>query len=219
MTTSLFPKMFQKLFARNALPNAVFRPASAAAALTASACAVLASCASAPPYNPNHLSADQLSQVGEVCQNVLGFRASEPLTDNLWPYNPDSSSSTNRYQGCIATLSNTLSQAELASTARQAEQDCRLQGFVAGSSGLARCVLGVKDEPGSPSNPLLASLDPKPLLFSSGGRSSGAPATASQEQQACADIGIDPYGAQFASCVQSLKSVAFEPYFQSLYTN
>ena len=76
MTTSKLPNIVQTLFARGALP----RPVSwshAAAALIASACAVLASCASAPPYNPNHLSAEQLAQVGDVCQNVLDFRASQ----------------------------------------------------------------------------------------------------------------------------------------------
>lgn len=218
MRTSKLPRIIPKLFARNALPRQVSRSASAAAALTASACAALASCASAPPYNPNHLSADQLSQVGGVCENVLGFRASEPLTANPWPYNPDSSSSTNRYQGCIATLSNTLSQIEVAHTARQAEQDCRSQGYVAGSSDLARCVLAFRDEPASPSKALLASLDPKPFLLSAGSRPSGAPAV-SKEQLACADIGMEPYGAQFANCVESLRSVALEPYFQDLYSN
>jgi len=219
MMTSKCLKSFRKLFARDALACPVSRSASAAAAFTASACAALASCASAPPYNPNHLSADQLSQVGEVCQNVLGFRASEPLADNLWPYDPDSSSSTNRYRGCIATLSSTLRQVEIARAERQAEQDCRSQGFVAGSSVLARCVLGVKDETGSQSTTLLASLDPKPFLLSSRSRSSNVLATVSKEQLACADIGIDPYGAEFASCVQSLNSVALEPQFHDLYRN
>jgi len=217
MTTSKLPKIVQALFTRDALPRAVSR--SSVGVLIASASAVLASCASAPPYNPNHLSAEQLSQVGDVCQNVLDFHASEPLKDNPWPYNPDTSSLSNRYQGCIATLSNHLSQVEIARAASQAEQDCRSKGFVAGSSGLARCVLGVKNEPGSPPNTLLASLDPKPFLLTADSRSSGLSATVGKEQLACADIGIEPYGVEFASCVQSLQSVALEPYFQDLYSN
>jgi len=218
MATSKLLKIVQTLFGRGALP----RPASrscAAAALTASACAVLASCASAPPYNPKHLSAEKLAQVGDVCQNVLGFRASEPLTDNLWPYNPDSSSSTSRYQGCIATLSSGLNRVEVARAASQSEQDCRSQGFVAGSSDLALCVLGVKNEPGSPPKTLLVSLDPKAFLLSSGPGSPRAPAAVSKEELACANIGIDPNDAEFASCVQRLQSVALEPYFQDLYRN
>ena len=49
---------------------------------------------------------------------------------------------------------------------------------------------------------LLASLDPKPFLLSSGPKSPRAPAAVSKEQLACADIGIDPNGADFASCVK-----------------
>ena len=218
MTTSKLPKIVQTLFVRGALTRPVSQ-SYAAAALIASACAVLASCASAPPYNPNHLSAEPLAQVADVCQNVLGFRASEPLTDNPWPYNPDSSSSTNRYQGCIATLSNGLNRVEVARAASQAEQDCRSRGLVAGSPDLALCVLGVENEPGSPPKTLVASLDPKPFLLSSGPRSPRARAAVSKEQLACADIGIDPNDAEFASCVQRLRSVALELYFQDLYRN
>lgn len=194
--------------------------ATVAAALTVSACAALASCASTQPYNPNHLSQDRLSQVGEVCQSVMGFRASEPLTDNLWPGDPDTSSSTNQYRGCIATLSNALTWAEVTHSAKQAEQDCLSQGFVAGSSDLARCVLTTKEERRSAPGTQLASLDPKPYLVSTGPRFSGpVPATVHKEQLACAEVGIDPNGQEFASCVQGLKSVGWAPFFQDLYRN
>ncbi len=62
----------------------------AAAWLIVAVCMSVASCASTTaPYNPNHLNADQLSQVGEVCQTIVGFHPSETLTDSLWPGNPD----------------------------------------------------------------------------------------------------------------------------------
>jgi hypothetical protein len=188
--------------------------------LTAGACLAVASCASTQPYNPNHLSADRLSQVGEVCQTDMGFRASEPLTDNLWPGDPDASSSTNRYRGCIATLSNALTRVQTARTAKQAEKDCLSQGFVAGSSDLARCVLTAKEEPRSASETQLASLDPKPYLISTGRRFSGpVPPKVHKEQLACADVGIDPNDEEFASCVQGLKGVGWAPFLQDLYRN
>ena len=225
MTIPTLSKFVQKLFAGDAVAPPFIAPrcrknVSVAAALTASACVALAGCASTQPYNPNHLSADRLSQVGEICQTDLGVRASEPLTDNLWPGSPDASSSTNRYRGCIATLSNSLTRVGLARTAEQAEQDCLSQGLVPGSSDLARCVLTTEDMSRAPSGTELAALDPKPYLVSTAPRFSGSiPARVQKEQLACADIGIDPNDEEFGRCVQGLRDIGRSPLLQDLYRN
>lgn len=223
MTIPALSKILQKLCASDALPRAFtgrrYRE-SVTVALAVGACLALAACASTQPYNPNHLGADQLSQMGAICQTDLGFSASETLTDNLWPGDPDASSSTNRYRGCIATLSNSLARVGVARTAKQAEQDCLSQGLVPGSSDLARCVLTTEVTSRSASGTELAALDPKPYLVSTTPRFSGSvPATVQKEQLACVDIGIDPNDEEFARCVQDLKDIGRSPFLQDLYRN
>ena len=194
--------------------------ATAAALLTAGACLAVASCASTRPYNPDHLSPDRLSQVDQVCQAVMSFKPSEALTDNLWPGDPDTPSSTNRHRGCIATLSNALTRAQATRVAKQAEQDCLSQGFVPGRSDLARCVLTVKDRPLTTTETRLAALDPKPYLISTTPRFAGTvPAQVRKEELACADVGIDPNDEAYASCTKGLKDVAWSPFLQDLYRN
>lgn len=194
--------------------------ATAVALLTAGACLAVAACASTQPYNPNHLSPARWSQVDQACQAVMSFKPSEALTDNLWPGDPDTSSSTNRYRGCIATLSNALTRAQATRVAKEAELDCLSQGFVPGSSDLARCVLTAKDQPLTTTETRLASLDPKPYLISTSPRFSGTvPAKVRKEELACADVGIDPNDEAFASCIKALKDVAWAPFLQDLYRN
>lgn len=190
------------------------------AVLSAGACAALASCASTQPYNPNHLSADQITQVGDVCQTIMDFRPSEGLTDNLSPGSPDASPYTNRYRGCIATLSNSLTRVAVVHASTRAEQSCLSQGFVVGSSDLARCVLTAEAQPQLPTQLQLAALNPTAYLVSTGGSSSGpVPASVRKEQLACADVGINPNDQVFAACVQGLKDVGWAPSLQNLYLN
>jgi hypothetical protein len=191
-----------------------------AAFLAVSACVSLVACASTAPYNPNRLSADEVSQVAEVCQTVMGFQPAEALTDNLWPGNPDPAASTNRYRGCIATLSSSLNHAAAARASRQAEQDCHSKGFESGSFDLALCVLTAEEAP-EPSTPIrLASISDKPFLTpTKPSYSSHVPSTVRKEQLACAEIGLDPNEDAFAVCVQNLKSVAWTPFFEEGYRN
>ena len=93
---------------RSAATLAALVPRARGATLLAIACMTVASCASVSPYNPDHLTARELSRVGEVCQGVMGLEPSNVLTENLWPGDPDPALETNDYRGCIATLSNSL---------------------------------------------------------------------------------------------------------------
>jgi hypothetical protein len=180
----------------------------------------LASCASTAPYNPNHLSADQISQVGEVCQTVMGFQPSEALTDNLWPGNPDPAVSTNNYRGCIATLSNSLKQVAALRASRQAERECHAKGFDTGSSDLALCVLTTGQAPVPAPEIRLASLTDTPFLISTKPTYSGhVPNTVHKEQLACAEIGLDPNEDAFTRCVQGLANVKSAAFLAEGYRN
>jgi hypothetical protein len=189
-----------------------------AVSLAFGGCASIAACASTPPYNPYHLETDQIAQVGEICQTMLGFKPSEGLTDNLWPGNPDPEAFSNRYRGCIATLSSSLRRAVTARAARQAERDCTSRGFAAGSSDMALCVLTAQEAPmpGTPvrltSSIVTPFLTPTPPTFNG-----PVPAKARKEQVACAEVGLDPNEDAFASCVQGLKSVSWTPFFDDSY--
>jgi hypothetical protein len=180
----------------------------------------LASCASAPPYDPNHLSADQLSLVGKVCHTVMGFEPSEALTDNLWPGNPDTAASTNSYRGCIATLSNSLKRAAAARASRQAEQGCLSKGLATDSSDFALCVLTAEETPPPETQIRLASLTDTPLLISmTPAYPRHVHAAARKEQLACAAIGLDPIEDAFSGCVQGLTNVMSAGIMNEAYRN
>lgn len=190
------------------------------ALLSAGACVTLAACASSAPYNPDHLSADRISQLGEVCQTVMGFQPSEALTENLWPDNPDSSVSTNSYRGCIATLSDSLQQVAAVQASRQAERECHLKGFDTGSSDLALCALTAEQTPISTTPIRLASLTDTPFLTSNKPTfSAQVPNTVHKEQVACAELGLDPNEEAFAGCVRGLRSVVSTSVINDAYRN
>jgi hypothetical protein len=178
------------------------------------------SAASEPTYNPQHLSAAQISQVDEICQKVMGLRPSDTLTDNLWPGNPDHGSSTNEYRGCVASLSHSMENIAAARAANQADQNCRAKGFEPGSSDFAVCALqAVEAKPGS-ERIQLASLDDKPFIEQARKDAPApVPGRVSKERLACAEIGLEPKAAAFASCVQSLKAVRSARFMEEGYRN
>jgi hypothetical protein len=194
--------------------------ATAVALLILSACASVAACAAAPPYNPFRLSADQLSQVGEVCESTMGFRPSGALTDSLWPGNPDPATSSNSYRGCVATLSISLKETATARASRQAERECVSKGFATSSSDLALCVLMADEVPAPANDTRLASTTVKPFLVSTEPAYSGhVPSGVPKEKLACAEIGLNPNEDAFSACVRSLKSVEWAPFFDDGYRN
>jgi hypothetical protein len=178
------------------------------------------SAASEPTYNPQHLSAAQISQVDETCQKVMGLRPSDTLTDNLWPGNPDHGSSTNEYRGCVASLSHSMENITAARAASQADQNCRAKGFEPGSSDFAVCALqAVEAKPGS-ERIQLASLDDKPFIEQARKDAPApVPGRVSKERLACAEIGLEPKAVAFASCVEGLKAVRSARFMEEGYRN
>jgi hypothetical protein len=176
-------------------------------------------CASTPPYNPDHLSMDQLSHVEEVCQTVMGLRPTDALRDNLWAGDPDPAASTNDYRGCIATLSNSLQSGSAVRASSGAERDCRSKGLTTGSSDLALCVLSTERNPPA-GQVVLASVTVRPFLVPTGATFAGHVLTGvSKEQLACAEAGLDPTENGFAGCVQGLTNVMSAGFMEEGYRN
>jgi hypothetical protein len=186
-----------------------------AAALTGVSIAVYAS---EPTYNPQHLGAAQFSQVDEICQKVMGLRPSDTLRDNLWPANPDEARSTNDYRGCVASLSHSVEDITAARAELQADQNCRAKGLEPGSSEFAVCALHAAEARPGAEQIRLASLDAKPFIQRARDHTPAAvPGSVSEERLACAEIGLEPKAAAFASCVEDLKAVMSARFMEELY--
>jgi len=184
------------------------------------ACLSIAAYATEPTYNPQHLKAAQISRVDEICQAVMALRPSDTLTDNLWPGNPDPGSSTNEYRGCVASLSHSMENITAARAESQADENCRTKGLEPGSSAFAVCALqAVEAKPGS-ERIQLASLDAKPFIEQAGRDAPAAvPGNVSKERLACAEIGLEPKAAAFASCVEGLRAVMSARFMEEGYRN
>ena len=170
------------------------------------------------PYNPSHLTVVQATDVGQICQTVMGFRPSGALNANLWPGNPDPASSTNEYRGCVASLSRSIQTTVAARVAMQAEQTCRAEGLQPGSPELALCALRTVEASQNPARGPFASLSVTPT---------GAQATADADSDlamrrkrlACAAIGITPSDPAFGSCVEGLTKVTLAKFMEDAYRN
>jgi hypothetical protein len=69
-----------------------------------------AACASAAPhasYNPVRLGGDQLTQVEQICQNVMGLDPAEPLIWGMHTGVMHLDTWTSHYRGCVLSLSAT----------------------------------------------------------------------------------------------------------------
>lgn len=84
----------------------------------------LADCATAAPYNPENLPANQLSQVGTICETVVGVRRGEE-----------------HYDACVESLSGSLRNADDGRAMLEARGYCGAKGYAPGSPALAECVL------------------------------------------------------------------------------
>jgi len=182
------------------------------------ACVSTAAGASAPTYNPQHLGSAQIAQVDEICQKVMRLRPSDTLTDNRWPGNPDQGSSTNEYRGCVASLSHSMQNIAATRAMSHADQNCRAKGLEPGSPDFAVCALRtVEGEPDS-ERIQLASLNARPFLEQAR-TDAPAPVTGGvrNERLACAEIGLEPTAAAFASCVDGLTAVMSARSMEELY--
>lgn len=181
--------------------------------------AAVAACAAAAPYNPDNLGAAQLGAVQQICQTVLGLSPAEGSTGGtLLLVKAHLAPGTTHFQGCVASLSDSLQTADSNQTAVQADRSCRAQGLTPGSGALALCVLRsmqTASGPNAASEPAAAALQPAV------GDAQGAPhaagaffyasahETAQREQLACASLGLEPPSAAFQRCVSGLQSTFF----------
>jgi hypothetical protein len=102
----------------------------AVAAPLALACMAVAVCASAAaqdtgPYNPYRLGTDQLTQVEQICQSVMGLSPTEPLVWGIHSGVANLDTWTSHYRGCILSLS---------ASARAVNTERRVDGQAAASS-------------------------------------------------------------------------------------
>jgi len=182
--------------------------------------AALAACATSAPYRSQHLSASRVSQVGEICQTVMGFEPSEPLVDNLWPGDPDPEWSTNKYRGCVASLSSSLVSAAAAGDESRADAVCRARGLQPGNSDFGICVAQLVEASANTMDRETAPLTVIPFSkeTTTGGFSS-APEMLRRERLACAEVGLEPKQSAFASCVRGLSDVLAAEHMNAGYHN
>jgi len=171
-------------------PTAVRRPARLprAVLLAVGACAVAATAACASvAYNPEHLPAEQLSQISTVCQSVMGLPAA----------------SYSQHLACVESLSHSVAARQKSDRLLAVRQDCLAQGLTPGSTALSNCELDSRSPRLTQNAPLLLqtalpSAPPKSYFGASFDE------IRRREQHACAAIGYDPVSAGFGQCVADL---------------
>jgi hypothetical protein len=171
-------------------------------------------CASAGSYNPDNLSADQGGHIAQICQVVMGLKPSEPPISALHPGTPHLDPDVSHYQGCIASLSDSVQSVNDAHAARQADTDCRARGLQDGSSELAVCVLqsanaNASHPPVMPASSAPVRLESEIATSVKSFNYASAHETVRREQLACASLGLEPPGGDFARCVRNLHTTFF----------
>jgi len=171
-------------------PSGVGRPI----VRTLGLCCALASataCASAQPYNPEHLPLAQVSQIGQVCRNIMGL---PPGT-------------TTQNAACDESLSHSFAALHGAGELQQARAQCLARGLKPGDLALAECELG--PQPAAVTQAAYAAIDP-PAKPPKSYLSVSNTEIHRREQLACAAIGYDPANAGSAQCVAELDSAMFD---------
>jgi hypothetical protein len=159
-------------------------------------------CASAEPYNPQHLDGGRLGRIADICQTTMGLSASEPYS-MVWgaAQDPHLDPGENHYQGCIASLSDAAADADAGRATVRADLTCRAQGYRDSTPGLAECVLRSEGEQRTAQpvdDPVLEGRKASSFYYAS-------PHTIRQrERLACAEVGLNPVTAAFDNCVSRM---------------
>jgi hypothetical protein len=162
------------------------RRLSSFAAVAVLACAGVAGCAMAAPYNPSRLPAAELGQVREICRTTLGIPAGFGLSTS-----------------CVEGLSRSMAALDQSRGLAGARERCMGKGLQAGDPGLGECELSAAFVR-SAATPATATANPA--------RPSGSYFNAARgeirrrEQLACARLGLDPTYPSFATCMVRLDS-------------
>jgi hypothetical protein len=136
---------------------------------------------------PGEPAADQPARVGQVCQSVVGVRPGEE-----------------HYDVCVESLSESLRALGPARAISLARNDCLAKGLRPGSSALAVCELQSTATPPAAGDAPPTEPGGAKSYFSASPRDSFR-----REQLACAEVGFDPAGGAFDSCVASLRAALF----------
>ncbi len=173
----------------------------------------VAACASAGPYNPDSLPSDQVVRIAQICETTMGLKPSEPPVSGVHPGTPHLDTYVSHYQGCIASLSDSVQSMSDAGSARRADAECRAKGLQSDSAELALCVLTTASAEatsgGAPVSATVAAtangrMTPVGSFFYASPRE-----TRRREQIACAELGLEPFGDEFAHCVTNLQTTFF----------
>ena len=175
--------------------------------------ATLASCAAEGPFNPDNLGPEQFARVSDVCHTVMGLNAKEPLSGGQWLGNNRLDYFTSHYRGCITSLSDSLQIVKAAQVKIQADADCRAEGYLSDSAGLASCVLQKIRGSSVPtvSNSGIALTPTEDRLTAAPGSffyASGREVR-QRAENACAALGMEPTKDIFNRCVKGLIDTFF----------
>jgi hypothetical protein len=150
----------------------------------------------------------------------LGLRAAEALGDNLWPENPDTGSFTNEYRSCVASLSVSLQAKTAALSERRAQDQCRSDGYEAGSPELAVCILSAVETGAEPLGGQLAAVGHAGVIGQTRASDPALTSTTLQRVRlACAEIGLDPDEGAFTTCVEGLTRALSAKFMNEGYRN
>jgi hypothetical protein len=169
------------------MSKASFLPRAVLLAVGACAVAATAACAAGAAYNPEQLPAAQLSQIGAVCQSVMGLPAA----------------TYSQHLACVESLSHSFAQRQKTAGVLAVRQDCLAQGLKPGTTALSDCELdsrprGLTQDAPQLLQTALPSHPPKSYFGASFDE------IRRREQHACAAIGYDPVSAGFGQCVADL---------------
>lgn len=178
---------------------------------TAVAATLVAGCATAAPYNPKDLEAVQLDRVSQICQVAMGLSPSEPPS-GVWgaAQDPHLDPGENHYEGCIASLSESLQSMNSRQALAGADANCRAQGYGQDTPGLAECVLNSQGQRRASAGVADQAAYARPSAAGLVGVKANSFYTARphevslRERQACAQLGLNPLYGAFDNCVSNM---------------
>jgi hypothetical protein len=190
------------------------RHTSAAIAGALAMCVSAEASSAAPSYNPDGLDTVQLTRVLDVCEHVLGLRASEPLTGGVWIHANRLDYWTSHYRGCVLALSDAVINSTRAGKADDAHRSCEAKGLKVGTPDYGSCMLSAMRQGSAAASAKvdanLAEPESAEVAQQSTSFFSSSPrTTASREELACASVGVDPAGPAFETCVKELDSILY----------
>jgi hypothetical protein len=162
---------------------------------------MMASTASAAPYNPARLSNDEVVRVSGVCEKVMGLSPRDM---------------SGQYKGCVDDLSDIVAARDADSQGLGAESTCQQKGLAAGSTELYECMVQTVDTKGRGGASLTQAnyspkiADPSSLPQSSSLAGVSPSERLHRERMACAAIGLDPVTASFNACVNNMSDKFYE---------